>query len=157
MNQLLLAIATGFYVGFLPIFPGTWGSAAAILPYYFVRSLSIPTYLVMLAVLFIIGFFSAGAAEKILDRADAGPIVIDEILGMLITLAFAPAHPVYWLLGFVLFRVFDILKPFPVSWFDNHIHGGIGIMMDDVIAGLYALGCLQLTHLIVSRFIGWTP
>ena len=157
MNQLLLAIATGFYVGFLPVFPGTWGSAAALIPYYFVHTLSLPAYLLMLAALFIIGFFSAGAAEKILDRADAGPIVIDEILGMLITLTFAPAHPVYWLLGFVLFRIFDILKPFPVSWFDNHIHGGIGIMMDDVIAGLYALGCLQLIHFIVTRFIGWIP
>ncbi len=154
MNQLLLAIATGCYVGFLPIFPGTWGSAVALLPYYFLRSLSLPSYLLMLVILFIVGFFSAGAAEKILDRADAGPIVIDEIVGMLITLAFAPAHPIYWLLGFILFRIFDILKPFPVSWFDNHIHGGIGIMMDDVVAGIYALGCLQLIHFLVGRFAG---
>ncbi len=156
MNRLFLATATGFYVGFLPVFPGTWGSAAALLPYYFARSLSLSSYAMMLGVLFIIGFFSSGAAEKILDRADAGPIVIDEILGMLITLMFAPAHPLYWLLGFVLFRIFDILKPFPVSWFDTHIHGGIGIMMDDVMAGLYAMGSLHLIYLFVEQFLGWT-
>lgn len=156
MNQILLAVATGFYVGFLPVFPGTWGSVAAFVPYYFARNLPPWSYLIMLAVVFIFGFFSAGAAEKILDRADAGPIVIDEIVGMLITLMFAPAHPLYWLLGFVLFRIFDILKPFPVCWFDNHIHGGLGIMLDDVMAGLYALVSLQLIHFLVVRFLGWT-
>lgn len=153
MNQILMALATGFYVGFLPVFPGTWGSAAALIPYYFARSLSLPSYLLMLAALFIIGFFSSGAAEKMLNRADAGPIVIDEILGMLITLMFAPAHPLYWLLGFVLFRFFDILKPFPVSWFDTHIHGGIGIMMDDVMAGLYAMTTLHLIYLLIEKFL----
>jgi phosphatidylglycerophosphatase A len=63
---------------------------------------------------------------------------------MFITLTLAPPHPAAWFLGFVLFRIFDIFKPFPVSWFDQRIHGGIGIMMDDVIAGLYALFSLQL-------------
>jgi len=153
MNHILMALATGFYTGFLPVFPGTWGSAAALIPYYFARSLTFPSYLLMLGVLFIIGFFSAGAAEKLLNRADAGPIVIDEILGMMITLMFAPAHPFYWLLGFILFRIFDILKPFPVSWFDTHIHGGLGIMMDDVIAGLYAMASLHLVYFILERLL----
>ncbi len=153
MNHILMAVATGFYTGFLPFFPGTWGSAAAIIPYYFARSLTLPSYLIMLAILFIIGFFSAGAAEKMLNRADAGPIVIDEILGMMITLMFAPAHPFYWLLGFILFRIFDILKPFPVSWFDTHIHGGIGIMMDDVIAGLYAMLAMHFIYLLINKFL----
>jgi len=152
MNQLLLAIATGCYVGFLPVFPGTWGSALALLPWYFARALALPSYLLLLAALFLVGFFSAGSAEKMLNRADAGPIVIDEILGMFITLTFAPNHPFYWFLGFCLFRLFDILKPFPVSWFDTHIHGGIGIMMDDVMAGLYAMGVLHLIQLIMTRY-----
>lgn len=154
MNRLLLALATGLYVGFLPVFPGTWGSVAAFVPYYFARHLTPLSYIMMLLVVFVIGFFSAGAAEKILDRADAGPIVIDEIAGMLIALMFAPAHPLYWLLGFVLFRLFDIVKPFPVSWFDRHIHGGLGIMLDDVMAGLYALASLQLIHFLVVWFQG---
>jgi phosphatidylglycerophosphatase A len=144
MNQLIMALATGFYVGNIAKAPGTWGSLAAFLPWLLIRNLPLPTYLLILAGLFIVGFFVSGSAEKILDRPDAGCIVIDEILGMFITLALAPPHPAAWFLGFVLFRIFDIVKPFPVSWFDQKVHGGIGIMMDDVIAGLYALLCLQL-------------
>lgn len=152
MNNLLVAIATGFWIGTMPKAPGTWGSLAALLPWLLIRGFTLPAYLLVLVAVFIIGFFAAGSAEKILDRADAGPIVIDEILGMFITLTLAPDHPVAWMLGFLLFRLFDIWKPFPVSWFDQNIHGGLGIMMDDVMAGLYALVCLQLLWLPISVF-----
>lgn len=144
MNHLIMAIATGLYVGKIPKAPGTWGSMAALLPWLAIKDLSLAAYLGVVLATFIVGFFAAGSAEKILDRPDAGPIVIDEIVGMFITLTLAPSHPGAWLLGFLLFRLFDITKPFPVSWFDRHIHGGIGIMMDDVIAGLYACVALQL-------------
>lgn len=144
MNELIVAIATGCYIGRIPKAPGTWGSIAAFVPWFFIRGLSLPLYLTALGAIFIVGFFAAGSAEKIMDKPDPGCIVIDEILGMLIALTFAPAHPAAWLFAFILFRIFDIFKPFPVSWFDRHIHGGIGIMMDDVIAGLYALICLQI-------------
>ena len=154
MNQLIMALATGLYVGKIAKAPGTWGSLAAFLPWLLLRDLPLLTYLLVLAVLFIVGFFVSGSAEKILDSPDAGCIVIDEILGMFITLAAAPSHPAAWFLGFILFRIFDIFKPFPVSWFDQKIHGGIGIMMDDVVAGLYALLSLQLIWRgIVSAFI----
>ncbi len=148
-----MAIATGLYVGKLPKAPGTWGSLAALLPWYFCRELEVFPYLLILVILFIVGFFTAGSAEKIMDSPDAGPIVIDEILGMFITLAFAPAHPMAWILGFLFFRLFDITKPFPVSWFDTHIHGGIGIMMDDVVAGVYALISLQLSWYVVGLLL----
>ena len=144
MNQLIMALATGLYVDRIGKAPGTWGSLAAIVPWLLIKDLSLPTYLLLLAALFVVGFFVSGSAEKILDSPDAGCIVIDEILGMLITLTVAPPHPAAWFAGFVLFRIFDILKPFPVSWFDQRIHGGIGIMMDDVVAGLYAFFFLQL-------------
>jgi phosphatidylglycerophosphatase A len=144
MNQIIMALATGFYVGKIAKAPGTWGSIAAFLPWLLIKDLPLPTYLLLLFVLFIVGFFVSGSAEKILDSPDAGCIVIDEVLGMFITLTLAPQHPAAWVLGFVLFRVFDIFKPFPVSWFDQRIHGGMGIMMDDVIAGLYALFSLHL-------------
>ncbi len=144
MNQLFMAIATGFSIGKLPKAPGTWGSLAAFLPWFFIRGLSLPLYLAIVAALFVVGFFASGAAEKIMDRPDPGCIVIDEIVGMLITLTLAPAHPAAWLLAFILFRLFDIFKPFPVSWLDRHIHGGMGIMLDDVMAGIYALVCLQI-------------
>lgn len=144
MNQLIMALATGFYIGKIGKAPGTWGSLAAFLPWLLIKDLPLASYLLILIVLFILGFFVSGSAEKILDSPDAGCIVIDEVLGMFITLALVPDHPAAWLLGFLLFRVFDIFKPFPVSWFDQRIHGGIGIMMDDVIAGLYAFISLQL-------------
>jgi phosphatidylglycerophosphatase A len=144
MNQIIMALATGFYVGKIAKAPGTWGSIAAFLPWLLIKDLPLPTYLLLLFVLFIVGFFVSGSAEKILDSPDAGCIVIDEVLGMFITLTLAPQHPAAWVLGFVLFRIFDIFKPFPVSWFDQRIHGGMGIMMDDVIAGLYALFSLRL-------------
>jgi len=152
VNQLIMAVATGLYVGMIPWAPGTWGSLAALLPWLLIKDLTLLPYLAVLAAGFVLGFFAAGSAEKILDRPDAGAIVIDEFLGMFITLTLAPAHPAAWLLGFIFFRIFDIAKPFPVSWFDQHIHGGIGIMMDDVIAGLYALISLQLSWLVVGRF-----
>lgn len=151
MNQLIMALATGFYVGMIPKAPGTWGSMAALIPWFFIKDLPLQAYLTVLAVIFVVGFFVSGSAEKILDRPDAGPIVIDEILGMFITLTLAPAHPAAWILGFILFRIFDIFKPFPVSWFDRKIHGGIGIMMDDVVAGLYALASLQLLWFVIGN------
>jgi len=153
MNRLIMAVATGGYVGLLPKAPGTWGSLAALLPWLLVKDLALVPYLAVLAAVFVIGFFAAGSAEKILDRPDAGAIVIDEILGMFITLTLAPDHPAAWLLGFILFRIFDIAKPFPVSWCDRRIHGGIGIMMDDVVAGGYALAALQLSWLLIGRLV----
>lgn len=143
MNFLIMVLATGLFVGKIGKAPGTLGSLAAFLPWFLIKDLSLMSYLLVLIAFFILGFFVSGSAEKILDSPDAGCIVIDEILGMFITLTAAPSHPVAWILGFVLFRIFDIFKPFPVSWFDQRIHGGIGIMMDDVIAGLYAFICLQ--------------
>ena len=143
MNHVIMALATGLYVGKIGKAPGTWGSLAAFLPWLLIKDMSLSSYILVLVALFVVGFFVSGSAEKILNSPDSGCIVIDEILGMFITLAAAPAHPAAWLLGFVLFRIFDIFKPFPVSWFDQRIHGGIGIMMDDVVAGLYALLSLQ--------------
>ncbi|MEN8189652.1 MAG: phosphatidylglycerophosphatase A [Thermodesulfobacteriota bacterium] len=151
MDRLIIALATGFYSGLLPKIPGTWGSLAALIPWYFLRGLPLPSYLVMLCGTLAAGTLISGSAEKIFDRADAGPIVIDEFLGMFITLTLAPNHPAAWVLGFLLFRFFDILKPFPVSFFDQKIHGGFGIMMDDVVAGLYALACLQLIWKVLEK------
>jgi len=143
MIQLIMAIATGLYSGYLPKAPGTWGSVVGLILYYFLHSLSLPTYLITVGVLLVVGIFAAGSAEKIMDRKDPGQVVIDEIVGILITLTAAPAHPVIWLLGFGLFRFFDILKPFPINWFDKNIQGGVGIMMDDVVAGIYSFLVLQ--------------
>lgn len=146
MDTLIIAIATGLYSGKLPKAPGTWGSLFALLPWFFLRHLPLSSYLTITSALFFIGILAAGSAEKIFDQPDPGCIVIDEIVGIFVTLLAAPApdNPLYWLLAFLLFRVFDIYKPFPVNWLDQHFHGGFGIMLDDVMAGIYALCCLQL-------------
>ena len=139
-----MLIATGFYSGYLPKAPGTWGSLVGLALFYALHTLTLPVYLAAAAAVFIIGVFVAGEAEKIMDRRDPGLVVIDEIVGMLVTLAAAPATPLIMLLGFVLFRVFDILKPFPISLIDRRFHGGFGIMLDDIVAGIYSLILLQL-------------
>ncbi len=143
MDRLYMAIATGGGSGYLPKAPGTWGSLVGVLLWFCFRHISLAHYGLLVTGLFILGTIAAGAAEKIVDHPDPGLVVIDEIVGQMITLAAAPAHPLIIILGFVFFRFFDILKPFPVGWLDSHIHGGLGIMLDDVAAGFYALLLLQ--------------
>ena len=144
-------IATGAYTGYLPKAPGTWGSLLGVVLWFFLADLPLLPYAAVVAGLFVLGTFSAGAAEKIVDRADPGLVVIDEIVGQLLTLTLAPAHPLVALAGFVLFRFFDIVKPFPVGWFNDHLHGGLGIMLDDVVAGIYAFILLR-----IGLYLFWT-
>jgi len=139
-----MIIATGFYSGYLPKAPGTWGSLVGLLLVLLFHKFSLPFYLVVAAGLFVVGSFAAGEAEKILDNRDPGVVVIDEIVGMLIAMIAVPLTPLNMLLGFVLFRIFDIVKPFPANIFDQRFHGGLGIMLDDVVAGIYSLIALQL-------------
>jgi phosphatidylglycerophosphatase A len=142
-------IATGCYSGYLPKAPGTWGSLLGLLLFFLLHTLSLEIYLAVIAGIFVIGTFAAGEAEKIMDHQDPGLVVIDEIVGMLITMIAVPATPLAMVLGFILFRIFDILKPFPVNFFDQRFHGGLGIMLDDVMAGIYSLIILQ----VLFRFV----
>jgi phosphatidylglycerophosphatase A len=144
MDRFFMFIATGAYSGFLPKAPGTWGSAIGVLLWLLLGRLDLLPFLIVIALLFMIGVFSAGAAEKILDRGDPPQVVIDEIVGQLIALIAVPLQPGPVILSFLLFRFFDILKPFPIGWIDRHLHGGLGIMLDDIVAGLYTLLILQL-------------
>ena len=152
MIRLIMFIATGGYSGYLPKAPGTWGSLVALPLNLLLIHLSTKGYTVSLGIIFLVAVYTAGAAEKILNRKDPGAIVIDEIIGMLITLIAVPAQPLYWLIAFLLFRLFDIIKPWPVSWADQRLNGGLGIVMDDVLAGGYAWlvmqGIVYLTPLL---------
>ncbi|WP_310600033.1 phosphatidylglycerophosphatase A [Desulfobulbus sp.] len=150
MDRVLMFIATGAGSGYLPVAPGTWGSAVGVLLWLGLSRLEAISYLVAVAVLFVLGVFGAGAAEKIVDRPDPSIVVIDEIVGQLITLCFAPPHPAAPVAGFLLFRLFDILKPFPAGWIDRHLHGGLGVMLDDVVAGFYALLALHLGYWLLK-------
>ena len=137
-------ISTGFGVGKLPYAPGTWGSALAV-----ILAWPIQVYLgrggLMVAILVVIplGIWAANEAEKAIAKDDPGEIIVDEIAGQWITVLFLPPDLVLYFLGFVVFRVFDIFKPWPVDHFDKHGAGGMGIMQDDIAAGLY--GMLLLT------------
>jgi phosphatidylglycerophosphatase A len=139
MDKLIMAIASGLYTGYMPIAPGTWGTLVAFPLHLLLVRLSLTGYYAGLAVFFVVAIFTAGSAEKILDRGDPGIVVIDEIVGMLIGLIGTPLKVVPLIAAFIIFRFFDILKPFPVGWADAHLHGGLGIVLDDVLAGIYTL------------------
>lgn len=136
-------LATWFGAGLLPKIPGTWGSAAALPFAWAIAWYGGPWALLAGAVLiFAVGVWAAEIYSRRFGVKDAGPIVIDEVAGQWLTLApFAP-DPLTWVTGFLLFRVFDIVKPWPASWADREVSGGLGVMLDDVFAGIYAAAAL---------------
>lgn len=137
-----LALATALGAGYAPVAPGTWGSAVGLLLWLALPSTPWVQALVIIAVV-AAGVWSGGVAERHFGRVDPGQVVIDEVAGMLVTLFL---NPVGWLGaagGFLLFRVADILKPFPARRLER-LHGGLGIMADDVMAGIYANVALRV-------------
>ena len=100
--------------------------------------------MVIIVIISVVGTFAAQKASVLLNNQDPKEVVIDEVAGQGIALIFCPLAWPWFLAAFILFRFFDILKPWPVGWIDRNLHGGFGIMADDLVAGLYALGCLQL-------------
>ncbi len=137
-------IAFGFGAGLSPLAPGTAGTLAAIPLYLVLQALSPLGYLLVLVVLFVVGLWACDKTARELGANDPGAIVWDEILGFLVTMALAPPGWIWILLGFILFRLFDILKPWPIGALDRRLKGGLGILLDDLVAGLMAWGLLQL-------------
>lgn len=138
------------FAGLSPKAPGTAGTAVACLlaPFFFIP-LGISGRLVILLALFILGSLAATKAERILQQKDPGQVVIDELVGVWLVLLPIASPTVWTIVGaFVLFRIFDIAKPWPVKASENWLPAGWGIMIDDVIAGLYALLCLQICRLV---------
>ena len=144
MTRLAVFVATVGYCGYFPIAPGTVGSAAGLLFYALVAWSGSTAFEVALIVgLFAAGVWAGTTAERYFGGVDPGPIVLDEVVGMLITLAFIPG--LGWsgaLAGFVLFRVFDVIKPYPAGRLEQ-LHGGLGVMADDAMAAIYANVCLR--------------
>ncbi len=136
-------LAFGFGSGLAKYAPGTFGSLAALVLYFALIGLPDWAYIAVVVVITVSGFHICGESARMLGVHDHPGIVWDEWAGMLITLAFAPAGLVWVLVGFLLFRLFDILKPFPANYFDRQ-NDGVGIVMDDVVAGIYAWFALQL-------------
>jgi len=134
-----LALAFGLGAGLAPIAPGTVGTVVAIPIWWLLSQFNIAIYLVIVGVLFALGVWVCGRAAAQLTYADHPGIVFDEWVGFLVAMALAPRTWLWLILGFVLFRCLDIFKPWPVSWLDKNVKGGLGIMADDVAAGVYTL------------------
>lgn len=137
-------MASSFGLGYLPIAPGTWGSLGGIALYFALYRLQLVPYLVTLFALIVLSSWIADRAEVILGKKDPGVIVIDEVVGMLTALTFLPITWEWVLAAFLLFRLFDIWKPFPARWIQDHAPGGWGVVGDDVMAGIYANLILQI-------------
>jgi len=153
MRRLGLLIATFGYIGFAPVAPGTVGSAAGVAVFYLIRGIeSAWVQPLLIAVLFAAGVWAASIAERALGGVDPGPVVIDEVVGMLITLLWLPVTPLGALAGFLVFRVLDVVKPWPSRQFES-LHGGLGIMADDAMAAVY--GHLLMRGLLWVAPAGW--
>ena len=147
-----LAIATALGVGYVPIAPGTFGSAVGLLIWFALPSSPLVQAAVIVA-LFVMGCWSGSVAERHFGRTDPGHVVIDEVAGMLVTLFLVPVGWIGAIVGFFLFRVSDIIKPYPANRLEAQ-HGGLGIMADDVMAGVYANLALRLTLAAAHWMIG---
>jgi len=141
----LVWLAEGLGLGRIPVAPGTFGTLLGI-PLYLALSDLLPWYLYLLVILAAMPVHAwiCAAGARAYGVGDPGGVVWDEVVGMLIALTAAPPGWAAIVAGFILFRAFDILKPFPIGWLDARIRGGWGIMLDDVVAGFYALAILQL-------------
>ena len=145
-------IATGLGSGFSPRAPGTVGSAVALLLWWlWLRGLQTTYNLAAVVVAFAIGVWASRWVVRRSGVNDPQVVVWDEFVGVWIALFAAPAGWIWMLAGFVLFRLFDIWKPWPVSWADEKIGGGLGVMLDDVFAGFYALIVMQSAALFLHR------
>ena len=142
-------IATFFYVGYLPFIPGTFGSAAALVLYIFLKPGLLAQY-AFLALFLSLGFYFSGKAEKQFNSKDQKYIVIDEVAGMFLALLFVPLDLKLLAIGFLLFRVLDTVKPYPADRLQN-LPGSAGIMLDDIVAGLYANLILQFLSRVLLK------
>ena len=145
-------IATGFYVGYVPLLPGTMGSLLGAFLYWLLPNSTAPSFLTVIAALFFVGAWASTEVEKQTETRDNQKIVIDEVVGVLITLALFEKELIWMGVGFILFRVFDIIKLFPANY-SERLPGGWGVMMDDVVAGVYGAVSLRLLYQLFNRVI----
>jgi phosphatidylglycerophosphatase A len=149
-ERAVLFVATGFFIGKIPVASGTFGSLIGLPLCFLLSRLNFlqSASVILIFILFAIGI--ASAAEKILKQKDPGQIVIDEIAGLMVALAGLPFNLKTVLAGFIVFRVFDILKPFPIRILDTSVKGGSGVVLDDVLAGIYSNLVVRLGIYIIS-------
>lgn len=153
MRRVILLIASGGLVGYIPVASGTFGSLVAI-PLYWLfepwRYLSVGIYLLTFVTAVVVACWIAGRAEALLQEHDSHVIVIDEIVGYLAATLFLAPTWEHTLLAFFAFRAFDVIKPFPAGYIDRSVSGGAGVVLDDVVAGLYANLATRVVMAVVS-------
>jgi phosphatidylglycerophosphatase A len=148
LAQPIHLIAFGFGAGLFPKAPGTAGTLLAVVPAWLIAGWSLPAKAAFISALFIFGVWICGESARRLQSHDHPAIVWDEVVGYLATCLMLPAEPLWLLLAFVLFRFFDIVKPWPIRDLDHRLRGGIGIMLDDIVAAAFAATCLLLVRSI---------
>jgi phosphatidylglycerophosphatase A len=153
MKHFILLLATGFGVGYSPVAPGTLGTLIAIPIYYFVSEIPSPIYKITLIAFLFLSVWISENAERFFRKKDDQRIVIDEVIGFLITMLWVPKTVLFVIIGFFLFRFFDILKPFPIRRLEKGFKRGFGVVLDDVVAGVYANIILQ----IISSYFTLSP
>ena len=140
---------TFFGIGYIPIASGTFGSMAGIILGYIIYLIEFNLFYILIPILFILGIISSNIYEKQTNIKDSSIIVIDEVVGQLISMMFFMHNNFLVILSFFIFRFFDILKPWPASYIDNKIKGGMGVMLDDVIAGIYTIFTIYINQLFL--------
>ena len=140
-------LAFGFGTGLSPVAPGTVGSLLGLPLAFFTQDLGLIAQIGIAAAMFLVGIWLCGESSRRLGVPDHGGIVWDEIVAMYLVLIFTPMAPIPWILAFGLFRAFDIVKPWPIRDLDHRMKGGAGIMLDDLVAALYAA--------LLLAFLGW--
>ena len=133
----------GFGSGLAPKAPGTFGTLIGYPLFWLISAFALSTQLIIISTLFVIGIYFCDVTGKALGVSDHGGIVWDEIVAMMLVLTFTPNQWQWWLVAFLLFRLFDIWKPFPISHFDAKLKNGFGVMFDDLLAAIYAIIGLQ--------------
>ncbi len=139
-----MVLATGFFAGYIPFAPGTFGSIVGLLLCFFLSKTKLSVAILFILIFIFFAIWISNMAEKILIQKDPGCIVIDEIAGIMLTLLGLPFNTISVAAGFVIFRFFDILKPIPIRYIERKFAGGTGIVLDDLMAGVYSNIALRL-------------
>ena len=137
-NKAAVFLATGFYIGKIPLAPGTFGSLIGLPLCFLLAEIKLSAAIIAVLLIIAVAIWISNVAERTLELKDPGCIVIDEIAGMVVTLIGLPFNLTTATIGFILFRILDILKPFPIRILDKRLPGGLGIVADDVVAGIFA-------------------
>ncbi len=138
-----------FGIGFIPIASGTFGSLAGLLIGYILYLINFNLFFIIIPLLFVLGIIASNTYQKQTGEKDSSIIVIDEVVGQLIAMIFVVDNLILVLCSFIIFRIFDIFKPWPASYADKKMDGGLGVMLDDVFAGIYAAILIYLIGYII--------